>query len=106
MAKNRMRLAKLLGAKLVDEIPDVGGGVFGMAKMAHLLHQRLTPSQGERPGRPTNPQWVVRPKVPMSKATARKLAKIAEEFSTPKRKVSPMQVAAHLLEDAISKAGA
>lgn len=106
MAKNRVRLAKLLGAKIVDQVPDVGGGAFGMAKLAHLLHQRLTPSQGERPGRPTNPQWVIRPKVPMSKATAKKLAKIADEISTPKRKVSPMQVAAHLLEDAISKTGA
>ena len=52
MAKNRERLAELLGAKTVGEIPDVGGGAFGMARLTHLLHERLTPSQGDRPGRP------------------------------------------------------
>jgi hypothetical protein len=101
MAKNREKLAELLGAKIVGEVPDVGGGAFGMARLAHILHQRLTPSQGERPGRPTNASWVIRPKVPMSEATAQKLAQIAEAMSTPERKVSPMQVAAQLLEEAV-----
>jgi hypothetical protein len=103
MAKNREKLAELLGAKLVGEVPDVGGGAFGMARLAHLLHERLTPSQGERPGRPTDPSWLVRPKVPMSEETAKKLAEIAEALSTPERKVSPMQVAAQLLEDAVGR---
>jgi hypothetical protein len=106
MAKNRNKLAKLLGAKIVGRVPDVGGGAFGMSRMAQILHQRLTPSQGERPGRPTNPNWVIRPKVPMSRATAKKLAAIAEDISTPKRKVSAMQVAAQLLEQAIGGIGA
>jgi hypothetical protein len=48
MAKNREKLAALLGARIAGEIPDVGGGAFGMARLAHLLHQRLTPSQGDR----------------------------------------------------------
>jgi hypothetical protein len=56
MAKNREKLAKLLGAKIVGEVPDVGSGAFGMTRMAHILHQQLTPSQGERPGRPTQPR--------------------------------------------------
>jgi hypothetical protein len=103
MAKNREKLAELLGAKLVGEVPDVGGGAFGMARLAHLLHERLTPGQGERPGRPTDPTWLVRPKVPMSEGTAKKLAEIAEALSTPERKVSPMQVAAQLLEEAVSR---
>jgi hypothetical protein len=102
MAKNREKLAALLGAKIVGEVPDVGGGAFGMARLAHFLHQRLTPSQGERPGRPTNPNWVIRPKVPMSEATAEKLAQLAEALSTAERKVSPMQVAAQLLEEAVA----
>jgi hypothetical protein len=95
--------AQLLGAKIVGEVPDVGGGPFGMARLPHLLHQRLTPSQGERPGRPTNPNWAVRPKVPMSEGTARKLAEIAEALSTAQRKVSPMQVTAQLLEEAVNR---
>jgi hypothetical protein len=102
MAKNRNKLARLLGAKIVGQVPDVGGGAFGMARLAHLLHERLTPSQGERPGRPTNPNWSTRPKVPMSATTAEKLARIAETMSTPKRKVSAMQVAAQLLEEAVN----
>ncbi len=101
MAKNREKLAQLLGAKIVGEVPDLGGGAFGMARMAHILHERLTPSQGERPGRPTNPSWNVRPKVPMSTATARKLARIAAAVSNSDRKVSAMQVAAQLLEEAL-----
>ena len=103
MAKNRERLAALLGAKIVGEIPDVGGGAFGMARLAQILHARLTPSEGERPGRPTDPNWVVRPKVPMSEATADRLARLAEEMSTPDRKVSPMQLAARLLEEALDE---
>lgn len=103
MAKNREKLAALLGAKIVGQVPDVGGGAFGMARLAHVLHERLTPSRGERPGRPTNPDWVHRPKVPMSDATIHLLAEIAEAMSTPERKVSPMQVAAQLLEEAVSQ---
>jgi hypothetical protein len=102
MAKNREKLAELLGAEIVGEVPDVGGGAFGMARLAHLLHQRLTPSQGERPGRPTDPRWVLRPKVPMSAATAEKLARLADALSTGERKVSPMQVAAQLLEEVVA----
>ena len=103
MAKNREKLAALLGAKIVDEVPDVGGGAFGMARLAHILQQRLTPSQGERPGRPTDASWVHRPKVPMSGATYRILVAVAETMSTPERKVSPMLVAAHLLEEAVHR---
>ena len=103
MARNRKKLAALLGAKIVGQVPDVGGGAFGMIRMAHILHERLTPSQGERPGRPTNPNWVSRPKVPMSAATAAKLAQIADAMSTDERKVRPMQVAAQLLEEAVDR---
>ncbi len=103
MAKNRERLAALLGAKIVGQVPAVGGGAFGMARLAHLLHERLTPSQGERPGRPSDASWVVRPKIPMSRATQVKLKKLAKRVSTDGRKVSAMQVAAHILEVAIAQ---
>jgi hypothetical protein len=45
----------------------------------------------------------MRPKVPMSKGTAKKLSKIAKALSTPERKVSPMQIAAQLLEEAVGR---
>jgi hypothetical protein len=103
MAKNPQKLAKPFGAKFVGQIPDVGGGALGMARMARILHERLTPGQGERPGRPTNPDWVSRPKVPMSETTAKKLEQIAAALSNSKRKVSPMQVAGQLLEEAVKR---
>ena len=102
MAKNRAKLAELLGAKITGKIPDVGGGAFGMARLAHILHHRLMPSQGERPGRPTDASWVVRPKVPMSRTTKAKLTKLALRASTPERKVSAMQVAAYILEEVVT----
>ena len=103
MPKDPQKFAKLFKAKLVGQVPNVGGGPFGMARLAHLMHQRLTPSQGERPGRPTDASWQSRPKVPMSETTKKRLAEIAAQMSTPERCVSSMQVAAHLLEEAVNR---
>ncbi|HEX5273074.1 MAG TPA: hypothetical protein VFW33_21405 [Gemmataceae bacterium] len=103
MAKNINKLVALLGAEVVGQVPDVGGGAFGAARLARLLRARLEPAQGQRPGRPTNPTWTRHPKVPMSEATERALAELADRLSTPDRKVSPMQVAAQLLEDAVAR---
>ena len=102
MPKRPKEFADLFGAKLIGEVPDTGGGPFGMARLAHIMHQRLTPSQGERPGRPTDATWENRPKVPMTDATHRRLTQIAEQLSTSERRVSPMQVAAQLLEEAVA----
>ena len=55
--------------------------------------------------RPTNPNWVRHPKVPMSEATERRLSRLAEQASVSGRKVSPMQVAAQILEDALNGIG-
>jgi hypothetical protein len=97
--------ADILGAEIVGQVPDVVGGLFGMARLARLMHERLTPSRGERPGRPIHPNWVTRCKVPMSDATLSRLTKLAEAMSTGDRKVSPMQVAAQLLEEAVGRVG-
>jgi hypothetical protein len=105
MAIDPQEFARLLGAKIAGEVSDVGGGPFGMARLARLMHQTLTPSQGERPGRPTNPNWTTRCKVPVSAATLEKLTQLAENMSMPERKVSPMQVAALLLEEAVNQMG-
>ncbi len=55
-----------------------------------------------RPGRPTDASWVRHPKVPMSDATRQRLDLLAEQFSTEGRKVSPMQIAAQIIEDALT----
>jgi len=102
MAKNIKQLAEALGAELVGAIPDVGGGAFGASRLARLLKVRLEPSRGQRPGRPTDATWVRHPKVPMSEETAAKLTQLAQRASTPERKVSAMQVAAQILEEAVA----
>ena len=101
MAKNIKQLARKLGAKHVAKVSETGGGAFGAARLAGFLHARLQPSQGERPGRPTDPAWVVHRRIPMTRKTAQRLTKLAEELSTPNRKISPMQVAAQLLEEGL-----
>ena len=101
MARNSEELAKKVGAEIVGQVPDVGGGAFGAARLREILRQRLEPSAGRRFGRPTDPSWDRRPKVPMSTRTETKLAELASLASAPDRKVSPMQVAAQLLEEAV-----
>jgi hypothetical protein len=90
---------------MVVRVPETGGGAFGAARLAGIIEQlrsRLAPGQGRRPGRPSDSKWVRHPKVPMSEATERRLVRLSEEASTPQRKISPMQLAAQLLEDALA----
>ena len=105
MAQNIERIADGLGAKVVGGVPATGGGAFGAARLARVvasMRTRLVPGRGARPGRPTDTSWVLRPKVPMSDATRRRLDLLAEQSSRHGRKVSPMQVAAHILEEALA----
>jgi hypothetical protein len=106
MSAKPSKFADALGAKVVANIPDAGPGAFGAVRLQRIitdLRARLQPGSGERPGRPTESEWARRPKVPMSAATEAKLRQLAEKASTPDRKVSPMQMAAHLLEKAVSE---
>jgi hypothetical protein len=104
MAKNIKRIADGLGAKIVGRVPDIGGGAFGASRLARImesLQTRLVPGQGKRTGRPSDATWVRHPKVPMSEATAQRLRLLADQASERGRKVSPMQIAAQILEDAL-----
>lgn len=103
MAKNVNKIAKALGATVVGEIPNTGGGAFGMSRLAAILRARLEPSQGRRPGRPSDPLWIIQRKVPMSQETLERLTQLAASISTAERKVSPMQVAAQLLEESLDR---
>ncbi len=108
MAKNIQKIAELLGATLVAQLPETGGGAFGAARLGEMitaLQARLRPGHGKRPGRPSDPSWQLAPKVPMSMETERMLARLAEQASRSGRRVSPMQVAAQLLEDAVARLG-
>jgi hypothetical protein len=99
MPKNVRKIAQSLGAKVVDRLPETGGGAAGMMRLAHEMKKRLEPGKGRRPGRPSDPSWSLQRKVPMSEETYRRLNEIAASVSTPERKVSPMQIAAQLLEE-------
>ena len=68
------------------------------------LRARLAPGQGERPGRPSDPTWTLQRKLSMSQVTLEKLEQLAEALSSHDRRVSPMQVAALLVEDAAQAA--
>lgn len=94
------KLAKKLGARVVGTIPEYSAGAFGAAKLAESLRARLEPGKGKRPGRPSNPNWTKRSKVPMAEVTETRLEELAKILSDDNRKVSPMQVAAQLLEEA------
>ena len=105
MARNIKGIGRALGAEIVGQVPQTGGGAFGAARLAQVvnaLRERLQPSRGIRPGRPTSKDWRLRSKVPMSPKTRSKLRRLAKQLSTTERKVSPMQVAAHLLEEAVA----
>jgi hypothetical protein len=108
MAKNIKRIAASLGARIVGEVPDTGSGAFGAARLAksiESLQSRLVPGQGKRSGRPSDASWVRSPKVPMSEATRHRLLRLAERASLSGRKVSPMQIAAQILEEALVGVG-
>jgi hypothetical protein len=70
MATDPQTIAKWFGAKYVGEVHAVASGPLGMVQLAHILHQRLTPSQGQRPGRPTDASWDNRAKVPAARVDA------------------------------------
>jgi hypothetical protein len=105
VTRNVKPIADSLGASVVGQVPDVGGGAFGAARLACIvetLQERLVPGQGKRAGRPSDSSWVRHPKVPMSEETRRRLSLLADRASTGARKISPMQIAAQILEEALA----
>src|SRR6266403_467996 len=101
MREQNKRIAKKMGAMIVAKLPETGGGAFGAARLA-ALRSRLQPQVGLRPGRPADKSWNLRRKVPMSTETLEKLRGLAAQISDDKRKVSPMQLAAELLEQSLT----
>ena len=102
MARSIREIVEAAGAKLVGPVPDVGGGASGMARLARILEERLEPGQGLRPGRPTDANWTSRSRMLLSRETEQVLEEMAEQINrSSTRKVTPMQVAALLLEEAV-----
>jgi hypothetical protein len=91
-------IAKATGGKVGEPIDGVVNGPVGATRLAAILSARLRPSQGKGTGRPTDPAWSISRRIPMKQTTFEQLEELAESFSHQGRKISPMQVAAELLE--------
>jgi hypothetical protein len=106
MAMNIDKFAAGLGARVVGEVPDTRAGAFGAARLARIVETvqaRLETGQVLRPGRPDDGSWVRHPRVPICDATRRCLEQLAEQSSVEGRKVSPVQIAARILEEALAE---
>lgn len=90
------RVAQITGGNVL-RAPEIELSSFGIA----LLAERLEPAVGKRPGRPTDPSWGKVAKLPMSDETQNILRLLSDKFSTRRRRISPMQVAAYLLEEEV-----
>ena len=99
MAKSIDSIAKKLGATVMGTVPEYSAGAFGVATLAKTMRDRLEPSQGKRPGRSSNRRWTKRSKVPMAVETEDRLKRLAKMLSDDDRQITPMQVAAQLLEE-------
>ncbi len=98
MSLDPKKIAERLGANHVGQIPDIGGGTFGMAALTEIFKERMG---GSRQG--TSIRWVLSPKVPMTAETERMLIALAEKLSTPNQRVNPMELAAQLLAESIQR---
>jgi hypothetical protein len=92
--KQRDEIITLLGAKAVGRVP-AGHGAFGAARVTHIVQTQLS-SQARRLASP-------RASVPINARTAEKLERLAKAASTQHHKVSPTQIAAVLLEQAVKE---
>src|SRR5947207_10502582 len=102
---NAREIGEALGASIFIEMPNrqsVVDSAVTMRMMHTVLHSKLQPGRGKRPGRPSNPAWTLRRQVPFSEATWSLLERFAEALSTPERRVSPAQLAATLIEQVLA----
>ena len=102
MTLDPSRVAQRLGANHVGRLPH-GDGAFGAARLAAILRERLQVPRRSGLQDVAKVRWVLRPKVPMSRETEDLLILLAQQLSTPERRVNPMELAAQLLEETVQK---
>ncbi|MBX9626911.1 MAG: hypothetical protein K2X82_24130 [Gemmataceae bacterium] len=88
MADNVNAIAAKLGARVIGEVPDAGGGAFGAARLARAVAELRTGTVS----------------VPVAAGTLDKLARLAERASANGPPVRPADLAARLLEAAVAAA--
>lgn len=94
------RVQEALGSSRVVELEDgTSRGPLDLLHLGHDLYSRLRSSGG----RPTDPAWSFTRQVPFKEETWTALRTLAEALAKSGRKISPAQVAAALLEEAVAE---
>lgn len=103
MPRTSEEIRKALGANQPVPVRTQPHGPFGVLQLQAELAERLQTGGGA--GRPSDPSWTIRRLVGFRPDTWRTLTEIAARLSTPRRRISPGQVAASLIEDSVAKLG-
>jgi len=101
MPRTPEEMRAALGANPPVSVRIQPHGPFGVLQLQAELAERLHTSA--KAGRPSDPAWTIRRLVGFRPETWRTLSDIATRLSTPRRRVSPGQVAASLIEDSVRK---
>jgi hypothetical protein len=101
MAAEIEEIARLLGARIVGQMPDAGGGAPGAAALAGVYQARMSAIREQAGGRPAAPDSVHVLEVPVSDTVARALSESAEFISTAGEPITPTMVATALLSGAV-----
>lgn len=88
------QIAEGLGARRKGKVKATGGYFGAMQLAAEVAARFRVPPRG---GRATDPSWTERRLIPLSPGTLRRLESMAERLN-----VSPLQVAALLLEKTVN----
>ncbi len=101
MADEMDDLAKRLGAKIVGQVPDAGGGAPAAAWLAKIYQARMREIGGQQSGEPTAQVTVRVLEVPVSETVVQALKELAQRVNTRTgRAVTPAEVATGLLSGA------
>ncbi len=101
MAQNSVNIRRALGAETVVPVKTQPHGPFGLLQLQAELAERLGATG--RPGRPSDPSWTIRRLIGFRPETWQALVELADRASTPRRRVSPGQVAARILEEGVTR---
>ncbi|HXG11601.1 MAG TPA: hypothetical protein VNK04_17735 [Gemmataceae bacterium] len=97
MAEETEDIARLLGGKVIGEVPDVGGGAFGAARLARFYRARMEEIRRQQSA-PARGERSVRLELDVNGTTAQALTELAQLAGRGGQETSPEQLAAGLLE--------
>ena len=103
MSSRSERIRQALGAGPPHQVRTLPHGPFGAAQLRAELAERLHHEAGAHTAGRTDPEWTIERLVAFRPETWHELSELAARASTPERRVSPGQVAAHLIEEGIER---